>query len=60
MRSKGGFLGLPSSDVEADMRIVDLYRRDGEKLAENWIFIDIPHFLAMQGIDILAELGTNS
>ena len=60
VRSKGGFLGLPSSDVEADMRIVDLYRRDGEKLAENWIFIDIPHFLAMQGIDILAELGTNS
>jgi hypothetical protein len=57
LRSKGGFLGLPPGDVDADMRIVDLYRRDGEKLAENWIFIDIPHFLAMQGVDILAELG---
>ncbi|WP_281973845.1 nuclear transport factor 2 family protein [Ruegeria faecimaris] len=60
LRSKGGFLSLPPGEVEADMRIVDLYRRDGEKLAENWIFIDIPHFLAMQGVDILAELGRES
>lgn len=60
LRSKGGFLGLPPSDAEADMRIVDLYRRDGDKLTENWIFIDIPHFLAMQGVDILAELGRES
>ncbi|MBX2886490.1 MAG: ester cyclase [Granulosicoccus sp.] len=54
MRSTGGFMGLPKSDVPADMRIVDLYRRDGDKLAENWIFIDIPHFCAMQGIDLLS------
>jgi len=60
LRSTGGFMGLPPSDVAADMRIVDLYRRDGDKLAENWIFIDIPHFLAMQGVDILAELGRES
>ena len=55
MRSKG-YLGLPPSDVPADMRIVDLYRREGDKLAENWIFIDMPHFLAMQGIDILEQI----
>ncbi len=52
MRSRG-YLGLPASDTPADMRIVDLYRRQGDRLAENWIFIDIPHFLAMQGIHIL-------
>lgn len=57
LRSTGGFMGLPESDVIADMRIVDLYRRQGDKLAENWIFIDMPHFLAMQGIDILGDLG---
>ncbi len=56
MRSTGGFLGLTASSAEADMRIVDMYRRDGEKLAENWIFIDILHFLKMQGVDILARL----
>ena len=60
VRSKGGFMGLPGSDVAADMRIVDLYRRDGDRLAENWIFIDIPHFMAMQGVDILAELGQDT
>jgi len=54
MRVKDGFLGLPNSDIPADMRIVDLYRREADKLAENWIFIDLPHFCAMQGIDLLA------
>ncbi|MEM9581230.1 MAG: nuclear transport factor 2 family protein, partial [Pseudomonadota bacterium] len=57
MRSTGGFLGLTASDTQADMRIVDLYRRDGDKLAENWIFIDILHFLNMQGVDVLARLA---
>ncbi|MEL6841298.1 MAG: nuclear transport factor 2 family protein [Pseudomonadota bacterium] len=51
----GGYLGMPAGDP-ADMRVVDLYRRDGDKLAENWIFIDILHFLAMQGLDVLARL----
>lgn len=50
----GGFMGLPDRPTgTGDMRIIDIYRRDGDKLAENWIFIDIPHFLNMQGIDIL-------
>jgi hypothetical protein len=51
----GGYMGLPAAP-RADMRIVDIYRRDGEKLAENWIFIDMLHFLAMQGLDVLARL----
>lgn len=53
----GGFMGLPATDVRADMRVIDIYRRDGDKLAENWIFIDMLHFLLMQGIDVLADLG---
>ncbi len=52
LRSKG-FLGLPANDTPADMRIVDLYRREGSKLAENWIFIDLPYFFQMQGVDLL-------
>ncbi|MEM9248209.1 MAG: ester cyclase [Pseudomonadota bacterium] len=55
MKMRGGFLGLPASAREADMRIVDVYRREGDKLAENWIFIDVPHFLLMQGIDVLTQ-----
>lgn len=60
LRHRGGFLGLPGSDTPADMRIVDLYRREGDKLAENWIFIDIPHFLMMQGVDVLGEIAART
>ena len=58
VKSTGGFLGLPENELPADMRIVDMYRREGDKLAENWIFIDIPHFFAMQGIDLLSQCAS--
>lgn len=54
----GGFLGLPGNNTRADMRVVDVYRRDGEKLAENWVFIDLLHYLAMQDLDILERMRT--
>ena len=57
LRNTGGYLGVPANVAAADMRVVDLYRRDGDKLAENWIFIDILHFMKMQGADLLAEIG---
>jgi ketosteroid isomerase-like protein len=49
----GGFLGLPGNEIQADMRVVDIYRREGDKLVENWVFIDLPHWLLMQGLDVL-------
>lgn len=52
-RNAGGFLGLPSSDVHAPMRVVDIYRREGNKLAENWVYIDFLHYLYEQGLDVL-------
>ncbi len=57
LRNTGDYLGVPANDTPAEMRVVDLYRRDGDKLAENWIFIDILHFLAEQGVDLLAKTG---
>lgn len=52
----GGFLGMTGSAAPADMRVVDVYRRDGDKLAENWVFIDLLHWLGMQGLDVLARM----
>ena len=52
----GGYMGLPKGP-RADMRVVDIYRRDGDKLAENWIFIDILHFLSMQGLNVLERIS---
>jgi len=49
---------LPPSEQRSDMRVVDIYRRDGDKIAENWVFIDMLHFLKMQGIDVLSSLNS--
>jgi len=49
----GGFMGLPASDRTVEMRVVDIYRRYGNKLAENWVFIDMLYFLKQQGLDVL-------
>ena len=54
------YLGMPPFHGYAEMRIVDIYRRDGNKLAENWIFIDLLHFLNMQGRDVLAEISNQA
>jgi len=35
--------------------VIDIYRREGDKLAENWIFIDLLYFWNQQGVDILAR-----
>ena len=56
MRPAGNFLGMPATDKTIEMRVVDLYRRDGDKLAENWIFIDILYFLQQQGLDVLERM----
>ncbi|KAA3662768.1 MAG: nuclear transport factor 2 family protein [Chloroflexi bacterium] len=52
-RPIGGFLGLPGSDINAEMQVVDIYRREGDKLVENWVLIDIPYWLKQQGLDVL-------
>ncbi|SKA92856.1 hypothetical protein SAMN05443428_1136 [Caloramator quimbayensis] len=49
----GGFLGLPGGQIKADMQVVDVYYRQGDKLSENWVFIDIPYWLKQQGLDII-------
>jgi len=54
--STGGFLGMTGSETSADMRVVDVYRREGDKLAENWVFIDVQHFLSIQGLDVLERM----
>ena len=56
MRPVGGFMGFPATGGNADMRVVDIYRREGELLAENWIFIDLLWFFQQQDLDILARM----
>ena len=51
----GGFMGMPATNKAADMRVIDIYRREGDKLSENWIFIDLLHFWNQLGVDILSR-----
>ena len=52
----GGFLGMPASDTAGEFRVVDIYRRRDDKLVENWVFIDLLHYLKTQGLDVLQRL----
>ena len=53
------FLGAPASTKSGEFRVVDIYRREGEKLIENWVFIDILHWLKTLDIDLLSQLETS-
>lgn len=55
-KNTGGYLGLPYSDTPCEFRVIDIYRREGDKLKENWIFIDMLHVFNQQGIDILGSI----
>jgi hypothetical protein len=56
LHNAGGYMGMPAGPGPADMRVIDMYRVEDGKIAENWIFIDILHFLAMQGLDVLKRM----
>ena len=56
--NSGGYLGMTASPNPADMRVVDIYRAHNGRLSENWIFIDILHYLNMQGLDVLARMDS--
>ena len=43
-------MGLPALDGRLHMRVVVIYRRYGDKLAENWIFIDMLYWMLPQDV----------
>jgi len=55
-KNSGGFLGMVNSNTDAPMRVVDVYRREGQKLAENWVLIDLPHYLSEQGLCVFERM----
>ena len=56
----GGFMGMPATGKPGEFRVIDIYRRAGDKLAENWIFIDLLHFWNQQGVDILGRTSVGT
>ncbi len=52
------FLGQPATDKTLFMRVCDWWRRDGDKLRENWVFVDIPDVLRQMGRDLFEGVPT--
>jgi predicted ester cyclase len=50
--SGGLFMGLPPTGRRVGMRVMDLWRAEHGKLAENWVFIDLIHLLLQLGVDV--------
>ena len=54
--NSGGYLGMTKGPGPSEMRVADLYRIQDGKLVENWIFIDLLNYLAVQGLDVLGRM----
>ena len=49
-------MGMPKSSERLEFRVIDIYRRQDDKLIENWIFIDLLHVMHQQGLDVLGRM----
>jgi predicted ester cyclase len=54
--SGSGWLGLPPTNKTLELRVIDIWRREGSLLKENWVGIDIIHICKQMGLDIFAEM----
>lgn len=50
------WLGLPATNKEITMNVMDWWRRDGDLLVENWVLIDILDIYRQLGVDMLARM----
>jgi hypothetical protein len=55
-----GWLGIPATNKRITMRVMDFWRREGELLSENWVFIDIIDLLQQFGINVFAGLEADT
>jgi len=53
---KDAFLDQPPSTDTLLMRVCDWWRREGDLLVENWVFVDIPDVLLQMGVDLFPGL----
>ena len=51
----GDYLGVPATNKQINMRVMDWWRVADGTLSENWVFIDLPHLMLQMGVDLLAR-----
>jgi len=53
---QGEYLGCPATGKPISMRVADWWRREGDVLVQNWVFIDLPDLFMQFGVDLFARL----
>ena len=53
----GPWLGVPATGRRISMRVMDFWRREGDLLRENWVFIDQLDLLLQMDFDVMAKIG---
>ena len=53
----GGWLGLAPTGRRVEMRVMDFYRCENSRLAENWVPLDVIDVLLQLGTDVFARLN---
>lgn len=51
-----GWLGLAPTGKNIELRVMDIWRREGDLLKENWVAIDIVHILLQLGYDVFGQM----
>ena len=51
-----GWLGLAPTGRTIKLRVMDIWRREGPLLKENWVGIDIIHMLDQLGLDVFEQM----
>ena len=54
--TEGEWLGLPATNKELSLRVMDIWRREGDLLKENWVAIDIVDMLMQMGLDVFSQM----
>jgi hypothetical protein len=49
-------MGVPATNRRITMRVMDFWRREGQTLRENWVFIDQIDLLLQMDIDVMAAI----
>jgi predicted ester cyclase len=52
----GPWLGVPATNRRISMRVMDFWRREGDLLRENWVFIDQLELLLQMDFDVMAKI----
>ena len=52
-----GWFGLAPTGKKIALRVMDFWRIDQDRIQENWVLIDIPHFFMQLGVDLFDSIS---